>query len=75
MLFSNLGPTKDINISELNIINQEVYPKLSLNAKGLGVCHRNIRLFPVHLNEIRTLINLNRLDILINLYCNEVTRG
>ena len=56
----NPGPAADVN----NSVERDVTcPKFSFGSKGLRLGHLNVRSLPKHLDEIKTFVRLNNMDI------------
>ena len=56
----NPGPAADV---DNNVERDVTYPKFSFGSKGLRLGHLNVRSLPKHLDEIKTFVRLNNMDI------------
>ena len=61
---SNPGPlARNDTTNENSTISNNSHPTFLIKLKGLKVCHLNVRSLPRHLEEVKTLMNLNDFDV------------
>jgi len=61
---SNPGPLARNDTTNGNsTISNNSHPTFLIKSKGLKVCHLNVRSLPRHLEEVKTLMNLNDHDV------------
>jgi len=61
---SNPSPlARNDTTNETSTISNNSHPTFPIKSKGLKVCHLNVRSLPRHLEEVKTLMNLNDFDV------------